>query len=305
MPSSVTQAEDASSEGIAAGQIPGQVTPTRRSTQSWYSPWRRRRSDLAALTGACLVLVALLVVANHQGVRSLFQPDRPRLSLVVLPFDNLGRDPDDAYLVAGVTDDLTAALSHIPGTFVISRATAYSIFNGPLADIAAKAGPLPLAVSVDEEGGRVSRLKSLIGPAPSARQLAQTQTVAQVHDLAADRGKKMRELGITIDFAPVVDVTDAPDDSVIGDRSFGSNPETVTEYAGAYAQGLRDAGLLPVLKHFPGHGHGSGDSHTRWGGHATAERLADRRPGAVPNAGDRGPGRGDGGSPAGSGAYRR
>jgi beta-N-acetylhexosaminidase len=72
----------------------------------------------------------------------------------------------------------------------------------------------------------------------------------------------MRKLGITIDFAPVVDVTDASADSVIGDRSFGSDPDQVTAYAGAYAQGLRDAGLLPVLKHFPGHGHGSGDSHT-------------------------------------------
>src|SRR6185437_2440903 len=74
--------------------------------------------------------------------------------------------------------------------------------------------------------------------------------------------RKMKELGITIDFAPVVDVTDAPDDSVIGDRSFGADPAKVTEYGLAYAQGLRDAGLLPVLKHFPGHGHGSGDSHT-------------------------------------------
>jgi beta-N-acetylhexosaminidase len=72
----------------------------------------------------------------------------------------------------------------------------------------------------------------------------------------------MRGLGITIDFAPVVDVTDAPADTVIGDRSFGSDPAVVTAYAGAYARGLRDAGLLPVLKHFPGHGHGSGDSHT-------------------------------------------
>jgi len=59
----------------------------------------------------------------------------------------------------------------------------------------------------------------------------------------------MKKLGITIDFAPVVDVTDAPDDSVIGDRSFGSDPKVVTAFAGAYAQGLRDAGLLPVLKH--------------------------------------------------------
>ncbi|WP_276067803.1 glycoside hydrolase family 3 N-terminal domain-containing protein, partial [Mycolicibacterium gadium] len=84
----------------------------------------------------------------------------------------------------------------------------------------------------------------------------------QVYQLALDRGKKMRGLGITIDFAPVVDVTDAPDDTVIGDRSFSDDPAKVTEYAGAYARGLRDAGLLPVLKHFPGHGHGSGDSHT-------------------------------------------
>ena len=72
----------------------------------------------------------------------------------------------------------------------------------------------------------------------------------------------MRKLGITIDFAPVLDVTDPPDDTVIGDRSFSDNPETVTQYAGAYARGLRDGGLLAVLKHFPGHGNGSGDSHT-------------------------------------------
>jgi beta-N-acetylhexosaminidase len=149
--------------------------------------------------------------------------------------------------------------SHVGG-IIIGGWTDLSIFKGGLAEVAHSAGPLPLAVGVDEEGGRVSRLKSLIGAAPSARQLAQTQTVQQVHDLELERGKKMRDMGITIDFAPVVDVTDAPD-GVIGDRSFSADPNTVTAYAGAYAQGLRDAGLLPVLKHFPGHGHGSGDSH--------------------------------------------
>lgn len=175
------------------------------------------------------------------------------------------RDKLAQLLMVGVknADDARAVVDgyHVGGIFIGSW-TDLSIFKGPLADIARGAGPLPLAVSVDEEGGRVSRLKSLIGTAPSPRQLAQTQTVQQVHDLAAERGKKMRELGITIDFAPVVDVTDEPDDAVIGNRSFGNDPEKVTAYAGAYAQGLRDAGLLPVLKHFPGHGHGSGDSHT-------------------------------------------
>ena len=174
------------------------------------------------------------------------------------------RDKLAQLLMVGVknADDARSVVDgyHVGGIFIGSW-TDLSIFKGPLADIAAKAGPLPLAVSVDEEGGRVSRLRSLIGAAPSPRELAQTQTVAQVHDLAAERGKKMRDLGITIDFAPVVDVTDTTD-GVIGDRSFGGDPNTVTAYAGAYAQGLRDAGLLPVLKHFPGHGHGSGDSHT-------------------------------------------
>jgi beta-N-acetylhexosaminidase len=174
------------------------------------------------------------------------------------------RDKLAQLLMVGVknADDARSVVNgyHIGGIFIGSW-TDLSIFKGPLADIAANAGPLPLAVSVDEEGGRVSRLRALIGAAPSPRELAQTQTVAQVHDLAAERGKKMRDLGITIDFAPVVDVTDATD-GVIGDRSFGGDPNMVTAYAGAYAQGLRDSGLLPVLKHFPGHGRGSGDSHT-------------------------------------------
>lgn len=90
--------------------------------------------------------------------------------------------------------------------------------------------------------------------------------------MALDRGRKMRSLGITVDFAPVVDVSDAPDDTVIGDRSFSSDPAVVTTYSQAYARGLRDAGLLPVLKHFPGHGHGSGDSHT---GEVTTPPLDD------------------------------
>ncbi|ORJ59957.1 glycoside hydrolase family 3 N-terminal domain-containing protein [Mycobacterium simiae] len=174
------------------------------------------------------------------------------------------RDKLAQLLMVGVknADDARAVVNgyHVGGIFIGSW-TDLGIFSGPLADIAGNAGPLPLAVSVDEEGGRVSRLKSLIGTAPSPKELARTQTTDEVRAQAAERGKKMHDLGITVDFAPVVDVTDEPDDSVIGDRSFGDNPKTVTEYAGAYAQGLRDAGVLPVLKHFPGHGHGSGDSH--------------------------------------------
>ncbi len=102
----------------------------------------------------------------------------------------------------------------------------------------------------------------MIGAIPPARTLAQTKTADEVYQIALARGRQMRGMGITVDFAPVVDVSDQGADTVIGDRSFSNDPATVTAYAGAFARGLRDAGVLPVLKHFPGHGHGSGDSHT-------------------------------------------
>ncbi|MGH3532578.1 MAG: glycoside hydrolase family 3 N-terminal domain-containing protein, partial [Mycobacterium sp.] len=185
------------------------------------------------------------------------------------------RDKLAQLLMVGVrnADDATAVVKnhHVGGIFVGSWSDLSMLTDGTVQGLAASAA-LPLAISVDEEGGRVSRLSPLIGPAPSARVLARTQTPDQVYGMALERGHRMRGLGITVDFAPVVDVTDAPDDTVIGDRSFGSDPAVVTAYAGAYARGLRDAGLLPVLKHFPGHGHGSGDSHT---GGVTTPPLAE------------------------------
>src|ERR1700739_4777019 len=160
-------------------------------------------------------------------------------------------------------DDAKAVVAdhHVGGIFIGSWTDLSMLTNGTVKNLAASTA-LPVAISVDEEGGRVARLSSLIGPAPSARVLAQTHTADEVYGIALDRGHRMRGLGITVDFAPVVDVTNAPDDTVIGDRSFSADPAVVAAYAGAYARGLRDAGLLPVLKHFPGHGHGSGDSHT-------------------------------------------
>ncbi|ORV97488.1 glycoside hydrolase family 3 N-terminal domain-containing protein [Mycobacterium kyorinense] len=176
------------------------------------------------------------------------------------------RDKLAQLLMVGVRNaaDAKAVVTdhHVGGIFIGSWTDLSMFTDGSLSGITGAARSLPLAISVDEEGGRVSRLSSLIGTAPSARVLAQTHTPDEVYAMALERGHKMRGLGITIDFAPVVDVTDAADDTVIGDRSFGSDPAVVTDYAGAYARGLRDAGLLPVLKHFPGHGHGSGDSHT-------------------------------------------
>jgi len=147
----------------------------------------------------------------------------------------------------------------VGGVFVGGQATGIFV-DGNLARLAT-VGPVPPLVAVDEEGGRVQRIDQLAGPIPSARAMAQTMTPAQVREIAAQRGRALRDAGVTMDLAPVVDVSSQSSGQVIGDRSFSDDPGVVSEYAGAFADGLRDAGVVPVLKHFPGHGHATGDSH--------------------------------------------
>jgi beta-N-acetylhexosaminidase len=137
-----------------------------------------------------------------------------------------------------------------------------TMLTGGGVDRMQSAATVPVMVTIDEEGGRVSRAADLLGSVPSARETAATMTPEQTYEMWLERGRGLKDLGITVDFAPDVDVSSQPDDSVIGDRSYSDDPATVVEYAGAAARGLRDAGVMPVIKHFPGHGSGSGDSHT-------------------------------------------
>src|SRR3954462_10099240 len=233
--------------------------------------------SLPRLLGALAALTGLLVGCSSASEKPAAEPeasntsvDRPLPAAPAPPAcgDVLAsmsiRDKLAQLLMVGVTgaDDARAVVDnqHVGG-IMIGSWTDLSMMGPPLADIAASAGPLPLAVSTDEEGGRVSRLADLIGAQPSPRVLAQTMTPDEVRGIAFQRGQAMRGLGVTIGFAPVVDVTTESDDEVIGDRSFGSDPAQVIAFAGAHAQGLRDAGVLPVPKHSPGHGQASGDSH--------------------------------------------
>ncbi|HIW94948.1 MAG TPA: glycoside hydrolase family 3 protein [Candidatus Corynebacterium gallistercoris] len=173
-------------------------------------------------------------------------------------------------LGVGVTDFESAVEAVDLGVrhLFIGTQTDKSILNGQgdptrsLAALEERAGE-PLVVSVDEEGGLVQRLAELIGPLPSAREMAETMNPEQVRGLMAEHGRKIRELGITVDFAPVVDLGVGAEisDNAIGSRAFSADPVAAADYARAYAQGLLDAGVTPVLKHFPGHGHATGDSH--------------------------------------------
>jgi beta-N-acetylhexosaminidase len=126
------------------------------------------------------------------------------------------------------------------------------------------AAATPLLVAVDQEGGRVRRLREETGfPfSPSARTMG-----AGTPDATRIQGKRTGELlaglGINLNFAPVADVDVNPESPAIGalDRSFSPDPEVVAAHARAFSEGLRTAGVIPCLKHFPGHGSASADSH--------------------------------------------
>ncbi len=152
-----------------------------------------------------------------------------------------------------------AAASGVGGmNFLGNDAQVYA--NGELAAVTEQGGDIAPFLAVDQEGGRVQRLAGLIGSQPSAREMGATMTPQEVEAMAASTAEAMADLGLTMDLAPVADVSSQPDDAVIGDRAFSEDPDEVTAYAGAYAEGLRSAGIIPVLKHFPGIGSASGNT---------------------------------------------
>lgn len=164
--------------------------------------------------------------------------------------------------VRGTEDAVRVVRDHHVGGVFIGGWTDVSFLDDERIGEMQAASDVPVMVAIDEEGGRVSRVADLFGAIPSARESARTMDPDEVRALGRERGEQLAGLGITVDFAPVVDVSGQPDGGVIGDRSYSDDPETVTTYATAFAEGLDDAGVLPVIKHFPGHGRASGDSHS-------------------------------------------
>jgi beta-N-acetylhexosaminidase len=214
------------------------TAPSRQATTTAPGPTTGSRPTTTPSTPPCAAVVAALSL-------------RDRLAQLLM----VGVDPETQ---AGAV--FLAGQEHVGGLFIGSDDTRL-IADGAVAKAKA-AAPLPLWVSIDEEGGRVQRVSGPHGRLPSARTMAATMTPAQVRALAASLGGELRGMGVNVDFAPDADVSDQPANDVIGDRSFSDHPGVVTAYAGAFAAGLRASGVLPVLKHFPGHGHAVGDSHT-------------------------------------------
>ncbi|SFM21285.1 beta-N-acetylhexosaminidase [Gracilibacillus orientalis] len=120
---------------------------------------------------------------------------------------------------------------------------------------------IPLFLGVDEEGGRVTRLPEEIIATPTSQTIGEKKDSDLSYQIGKLLAKKVKAFGFNLNFAPILDVNSNPDNPIIGDRSFGSEPSLVSDMAIAQMQGMTDNHVIPVGKHFPGHGDTNVDSH--------------------------------------------
>ena len=111
--------------------------------------------------------------------------------------------------------------------------------------------PVAPFVATDAEGGQVDLLASILEPIPAGREMA-AWDAEKIRKTGQSRGANLAELGVNVDFAPVIDVAGGA--NPLGDRTWSEDPAEVVATAGVFAEGLCDSGVLPTFKHFPGHG---------------------------------------------------
>lgn len=119
----------------------------------------------------------------------------------------------------------------------------------------------PLFISVDEEGGRVTRMPNDIEKTPASSVVGKRNDVDFAREVGNTIGKNLKFLGYNMNFAPVLDIFSNPKNTVIGDRAFGSDIDIVIKMSNSEIRGLKENNIIVVPKHFPGHGDTEVDSH--------------------------------------------
>ncbi len=197
------------------------------------------------------------------------QPSRPARCdpAAVLGSWSTARRAAQLVVAPAEEDDVLAAQPMVEagvGGLLLFGSAAPASLPGQLAALRRHApGAVPPLVMTDEEGGEIQRMANLVGDLPWPRTMAATMTPAQVRALAEHVGRRMRAAGITMDLAPVLDLSDSPGPNATypdGPRSFSVRPAVATAYGLAFAQGLLDGGVIPVVKHFPGLGQASANT---------------------------------------------
>lgn len=226
----------------------------------------RRRVGRGVLVGVCAATLAGACLTVPLPVRSAADASactvarvvrtwslrRLALQTIVVPVDESEVSDVSTLVAAGV------------GGVILFGGAAPADLGADLARLLRRApGGIVPVVMTDEEGGTVQRMANLVGWMPSARRMASTMTPSQVLALAQRVGARMAEAHVTMNLAPVLDLDDRPGPSATdpdGTRSFSIDPARAEAYGLAFGRGMRRAGVVPVVKHFPGLGYATANT---------------------------------------------
>ncbi|MEU6172087.1 glycoside hydrolase family 3 protein [Streptantibioticus parmotrematis] len=176
-----------------------------------------------------------------------------RLALSVLQPGFVGTEAPD-WVLRDIADGLSSVVlfsRNIASPQQVSRLTAQLRARNP-----------ELIIAIDEEAGDVTRIESSTGSSrPGNFALGAVDDAELTESVAQDLGRQLRAAGVSLDYAPSVDVNSNPDNPIIGVRSFGVDPKLVSRHAAAWIRGLQASGVAACAKHFPGHGDVAVDSH--------------------------------------------
>jgi beta-N-acetylhexosaminidase len=233
----------------------------------------RRRTWTTVLAGVAVVSLGLTACSSGGGATSDPNTDQSSQGAACSQPEQVATWPlkqrAGQLLMGGISEDLGEEAVH-SATKAIAKdwvggvnflgSDSYAFGDDQLSQAVDAGGAVPPFLAVDQEGGRVQRLSTQLGDRPSARTMGRSMSAQRVKRIGRKTGRAMAKMSLNMNLAPVVDVSNQDDWEVIGDRSFSGDAQKVTEYAGAYADGLRQAGVIPVLKHFPGLGSGNGNT---------------------------------------------
>ena len=180
----------------------------------------------------------------------------------------LRSDPENTYTTTEITPEYVELLEKynfggiilFEGNIEDAEQAVTLIHDSQMAAIKSSPG-IPMLIGVDQEGGMVNRVS--FGTVSSGNMALAASGETSLTEESADMiGKELKVLGFNLDFAPDADVNSNPNNPIIGVRSFSDDPSIAAEHTGAFVKGLHASGVCAALKHFPGHGNVSEDSHT-------------------------------------------
>ncbi|NKZ08662.1 glycoside hydrolase family 3 protein [Actinomadura latina] len=258
-----------------------------------YRPRTRRRRWAAGLTAGALAVTGLAAPAAHAApahrkghghghgkdpallriLRSMTLEEKAAQLFVLQIYGTSADTADPADVAAnrrlyGAGNAAQVIARYHPGGFIYysnnvrdpQQVAAFS--NGIQRAAMAQPHPIPATIATDQEGGIVARIQPPATQSPGAMALAAGRRTGDARALARITGRELRAIGVNQDYAPDADVNVNPANPVIGVRSFGSDPDLVASMVTAQTGGYRAGGVTATVKHFPGHGDTTTDSHT-------------------------------------------